>query len=56
MQRQRNEEEMRVVAYVKQMSLDQLMRPFDPIELAAELNIQNPIIIMMVEKWISIRR
>ena len=24
--------------------------------MAAELNIQNPIIIMMVEKWISIRR
>ena len=38
------------------MNVDQLMRPFDPVQLAAELNIQNPIIIMMVEKWISIRR
>ena len=55
MQRQMTEQEM-VVDYVKRMDIDQLMAPIDREKIAAELNIQNPIVILMVEAWIDLRR
>ncbi len=43
------DEQIRVVAYVKTMNLDQLMQPLDKERIAAELNIQNPLVIDLVQ-------
>ena len=50
------DEKDRIVSYVKQLSFEEIMAPLDMEKLAAELNIQNPLVAAMLEHWIRVRR
>ena len=50
------DEKDRIVSFVKQLSFDEIMAPLDIDQLAAELNIQNPLVAAMLEHWIRFRR
>ena len=50
------DETERIVSYVKQLSFEEIMAPLDTDRLAAELNIQNPLVAAMLEHWIRVRR
>ena len=50
------DEKDRIVSYVKQLSFEEIMAPLDIEKLAAELNIQNPLVAAMLEHWIRVRR
>ena len=50
------DEKDRIVSYVKQLSFEEIMAPLDIDKLAAELNIQNPLVAAMLEHWIRVRR
>ena len=49
------DEKDRIVSYVKQLSFEEIMAPLDTDKLAAELNIQNPLVVAMLEHWIKVR-